>query len=43
MVPLMERRRTAGRFPIGAGVSLEQLEQDPHALLARLRRCPTPG
>ena len=25
------------RFPIGAGVSLEQLEQDPHALLARLR------
>ncbi len=25
------------RFPIGAGVSLEQLERDPHALLARLR------
>src|SRR5688572_4961829 len=24
-------------FPIGASVSLEQLEQDPHALLARLR------
>jgi cytochrome P450 len=31
------RHRRAGRFPIGAGVSLEQLEQDPHALLARLR------
>jgi cytochrome P450 len=30
-------RRTAGRFPIGAGVTLEQLDQDPHALLARLR------
>jgi cytochrome P450 len=38
MVRLMEvRRRTAGRFPIGASVSLEQLEQNPHALLARLR------
>jgi hypothetical protein len=38
MVRVMEvRRPTAERFPIGAGVSLEQLEQDPHALLARLR------
>ena len=38
MVRLMEvRRLRAGRFLIGAGVSLEQLEQDPHALLARLR------
>ncbi len=34
MVRLMEVR---SRFPIGAGVSLEQLELDPHALLARLR------
>jgi cytochrome P450 len=33
MVRLME----AERFPIGAGVTLEQLEQDPHALLTRLR------
>jgi cytochrome P450 len=31
------RSRTAGRFPIGAAASLEALEQDPHALLARLR------
>jgi cytochrome P450 len=31
------RRQTAERFPIGAGASLEQLEGDPHALLARLR------
>ena len=38
MVRLMQvRGRRAGRFPIGAGVTLEQLEQDPHALLARLR------
>ena len=27
----------AERFPIGAGARLEELEQDPHALLARLR------
>jgi cytochrome P450 len=27
----------AGSFPIGAGVQLEQLETDPHQLLARLR------
>ncbi len=27
----------AERFPIGAGATLEALEQDPHALLARLR------
>ena len=33
MVRLME----AERFPIGAGVSLDQLDEDPHALLARLR------
>ena len=26
------------RFPLGAAVSVEQLEGDPHALLARLRR-----
>jgi cytochrome P450 len=25
------------RFPLGAGVTVEQLEGDPHALLARLR------
>jgi cytochrome P450 len=31
------RSRTAGRFPIGAAASLEVLEEDPHALLARLR------
>jgi cytochrome P450 len=31
------RRRTAGRFPIGADASLEELEENPHALLARLR------
>jgi cytochrome P450 len=37
MVRLMERRRTAEQFPIGAGVRLEQLERDPHALLADLR------
>jgi cytochrome P450 len=38
MVRLMAvRSRMAGRFPIGAGASLEQLEQNPHALLARLR------
>jgi cytochrome P450 len=36
-VRLMERRGTAERFPIGAGATLEALEQDPHALLARLR------
>src|SRR5688500_20387287 len=37
MVRMMEvRRRRAGRFVGGAGVSLEQLERDPHALLARL-------
>jgi cytochrome P450 len=30
-------RRVEGRFPIGAGASLEELERDPHALLARLR------
>ena len=38
MVRLMEARdQPAGSFPIGAGASLEQLEQDPHVLLARLR------
>src|ERR687891_707641 len=38
MVRVMEvRHRTAGRFPIGAGATLEELEQDPHPLLARLR------
>ena len=38
MVRTMEvRGRTVGRFPIGAGARLEELEQDPHALLARLR------
>src|SRR5438477_9989407 len=31
------RSRTAGRFPIGAAASLGVLEEDPHALLARLR------
>ena len=31
------RSRTAGRFPIGAAAGLEELEEDPHALLARLR------
>jgi cytochrome P450 len=31
------RSRTAGRFPIGAAATLEELEADPHALLARLR------
>jgi cytochrome P450 len=31
------RRRTAGRFPIGADASVDELEEDPHALLARLR------
>ncbi len=29
---------TGGAFPIGARVTLEQLEQDPHPVLARLRR-----
>jgi cytochrome P450 len=29
--------RLARRFPIGAGATLEELEHDPHALLARLR------
>ena len=28
---------TEAQFPIGAGARLEELEQDPHALLARLR------
>src|SRR5262245_58697079 len=38
MVRWMEvRPRSAGQFPIGAGASLEELEQNPHALLARLR------
>ena len=38
MVCLMAvRRRAGGRFPIGAGASLQQLEEDPHPLLARLR------
>ena len=27
----------AGAFPIGASVTLEQLDQDPHPILARLR------
>ena len=31
------RSRTAGRFPIGAAAGLEELEEDPHPLLARLR------
>jgi cytochrome P450 len=31
------RSRTAGRFPIGAAATLEELEADPHVLLARLR------
>src|SRR5918996_164888 len=31
------RSRTAGQFPIGADASLEELEENPHALLARLR------
>ena len=31
------RGRKAERFPVGAGVTLEELEGDPHALLARLR------
>jgi cytochrome P450 len=31
------RSRTVGRFPIGGAASLEELEEDPHALLARLR------
>ncbi|MDQ3722831.1 MAG: cytochrome P450 [Actinomycetota bacterium] len=30
-------RRRAERFPVGATATLEQLEADPHALLARLR------
>jgi cytochrome P450 len=30
-------RTAAGRFSIGAGASLEELDQSPHALLARLR------
>jgi cytochrome P450 len=29
--------QTHDRFPIGAGAGLEELDQDPHALLARLR------
>jgi cytochrome P450 len=33
----MLTRVEAERFPIGAGASLEELERDPHALLARLR------
>jgi cytochrome P450 len=33
MVRTMDERR----FPIGAGAGLEQLDEDPHALLARLR------
>src|SRR5919106_799550 len=38
MVRLMEMRHgKAGRFPIGAGAGLEELDQNPHALLARLR------
>ena len=37
MVRPMEQRWTVERFPIGAGIRLEQLEQDPHALLADLR------
>src|SRR5919106_2859991 len=38
MVRLMEMRHgKAGRFPIGAGAGLEELEQNPHGLLARLR------
>ena len=35
--PMDARSRTAGRFPLGAGASLEELEANPHALLARLR------
>jgi cytochrome P450 len=31
------RRRRAERFAVGAAVTLEQLQGDPHALLARLR------
>jgi cytochrome P450 len=31
------RSRTVKRFTIGAAVSLEELEEDPHPLLARLR------
>jgi hypothetical protein len=34
MVRLMQAR---GPFPIGAAAGLEELERDPHALLARLR------
>jgi cytochrome P450 len=38
MVRSMEvRDRLARRFPIGAGASLEVLERNPHAVLARLR------
>src|SRR5919204_2651543 len=38
MVRSMDARsRTAGRFPIGAAAGVEELEDDPHALLARLR------
>jgi cytochrome P450 len=35
--PMEVRSLTAGRFPIGAAASVEVLEADPHALLARLR------
>src|SRR5919204_764346 len=38
MVRSMDARsRTAGRFPIGAAAGVEELEDDPHALLKRLR------
>jgi cytochrome P450 len=37
MVRFMEVRRRTATFPVGAGASLEQLEQSPHPLLARLR------
>jgi hypothetical protein len=36
-MPAADPRRRAASFPIGAEASLEQLDRDPHPLLARLR------